>query len=73
MKCPYCGREMEAGSIQADNRLSWTPEGESPWGKTRWAKSPGSVELAPYYLLAPAEVEAFYCPDCRKIVIDVPE
>ncbi len=73
MKCPYCGCEMQNGIIQADNLLSWIPDGESSLGKTRWAKSPRSVVLAPYYFLQPAEVEAFYCSDCRKIVIDVPD
>ena len=49
MKCPYCGKEMELGQISADNLLSWTPEGESVRGGTRWAKSPNSIVLAKYY------------------------
>lgn len=70
MKCPYCGKEMQLGRICADNLLSWTPDGESASGATRWSKSPNSIVLAKYYLLAPASVDAFYCEDCKKIVID---
>ena len=71
MTCPYCNQEMKLGSIQADNLLSWTPEGESPKGATRWAKSSKSIVLAKYFLLSPAVVDAFYCPNCQKIIIDV--
>ena len=70
-KCPYCGKEMRLGQICADNLLSWTPDGERVSGATRWSKSPNSIVLAKYYLLAPASVDAFYCEDCKKIVIDV--
>jgi len=73
MKCPYCEKDMRPGSIGADNLLSWMPEGERATGGTRWAKSPNSIVLAKYYLLSPAAVQAFYCPDCKKIVIDVPD
>ena len=73
MKCPYCGKEMELGQISADNLLSWTPESESVRGGTRWAKSPNSIVLAKYYFLAPASVDAYYCGDCKKIVINVDE
>ena len=73
MKCPYCYKEMMIGQINADNLLSWTPEGESARGGTRWAKSPNSIVLARYYLLAPASVDAYYCEVCKKIVIDVAE
>lgn len=71
MKCPYCNSVMRLGSIQADNLLSWTPDGESPKGSTRWAKSPNSIVLAKYFMLAPAVIDAFYCPDCQKIIINV--
>ena len=71
MKCPYCSEEMCLGQICADNLLSWTPDGESMSGATRWAKSPNSIVLAKYYLLAQASVDAYYCEKCKKIVIDV--
>lgn len=71
MKCPYCNAQMKFGRIEADNRLTWTPDGERSMGKTRWAKSPNSIILAEYYLLTPALVEAHYCEQCGKIVIDI--
>lgn len=71
MICPYCNNDMNLGSIQTDNLLSWTPDGESPIGATRWAKSPNSIVLANYFMLVPAVIDAFYCPDCHKIIIDV--
>lgn len=40
-------------------------------GATRWAKNPNSIVLAKYYLLAQASVDAYYCEECKKIVIDV--
>lgn len=71
MNCPYCNKEMKPGTIQADNLLSWTPDGESQKGATRWSKSPNSITLAKYFFLTPAIVQAFYCTDCKKIVLDV--
>jgi len=71
MNCPYCGKEMRLGQICADNLLSWTPDGERASGGTRWRKSPNSIVLAKYYLLAEAAVDAYYCEECKKIVIDV--
>lgn len=71
MKCPYCNAEMRLGQIQADNLLSWTPDGEKVVGGTRWAKAANSIVLAKYYLLSPASVDAFYCDKCKKLIIDV--
>lgn len=71
MKCPYCNKEMRLGQIQADNLLSWTPDGERVSGGTRWARSPNSIVLAKYFLLTPAAVDAYYCDQCKKIVIDI--
>lgn len=71
MNCPYCGKEMRLGQICAGNLLTWTPDGEHARGGTRWAKSPNSIVLAKYYLLTQAAVDAYYCEECKKIVIDV--
>lgn len=73
MTCPYCKKEMKYGSISAYNRLSWTPEGERACGGTKWAKSPNGVVLAEYFLLGAATVDAAYCEECKKIVIDLEE
>ena len=61
---------MALGRIEAENVLQWIPEGERSRGGTKWAKSPNSIVLAKYYLIAPAAVEAYCCGKCRKIVIE---
>lgn len=71
MECPYCCKKMRLGQICADNLLSWTPQGESASGFTKWAKSPNSIVLAKYYVLAPASVDTYYCDECKKMVIDL--
>ena len=73
MNCPYCNVKMKLGQIEADNLLSWKPDGERSTGGTRWANSPNSIVLAKYFLLAPASVDAFYCKECKKIIIDISE
>ena len=70
MNCPYCGNGMAAGRIEAENLLQWIPDGEETRGGTKWAKSPNSIVLAKYYLLAPAAAAAYYCRACKKIIID---
>lgn len=32
MKCPYCNSDMKLGQIEADNLLSWKPDGEKSIG-----------------------------------------
>ncbi|MEA5136353.1 MAG: PF20097 family protein [Candidatus Fimivivens sp.] len=71
MECPYCSGSMKLGTIKADNLLSWTPDGESAEGFTRWATSPNGIVLAKYSLFYQATVDAYYCPTCNKIIIDV--
>lgn len=71
MKCPYCGKEMKEGYIQASSLLAWTPKNETPVGVTRWAKSPNSVTLAKWYGITDASIDACYCESCNKVIIDV--
>lgn len=42
---------LKRGHIQSGNLLSWTPEGESSMGISRWTKSPNSIVLANCSLL----------------------
>ena len=72
MECPYCNKEMRAGYIWTGSKgASWWDNennAENFWGmpnrvplfKGGWAAEG----------LGPA---AWYCADCRKIVMDVPE
>lgn len=71
MKCPYCEKEMTLGRIEAHELLQWIPSDDYARGSTVWAKAPRGIVLAKYFMLAPAEVEAFLCSECQKIVIDI--
>ncbi len=71
MECPYCNRNMSPGSIDVHDTLSWSPEGETRKGNTRFAISRNGILLAKYYLLVSASKEAFYCDHCKKIIMDV--
>ncbi|HBC31945.1 MAG TPA: hypothetical protein DC024_11980 [Clostridiales bacterium] len=75
MECPYCNKKMQLGAIEADNLLSWTPEGENKgrMGRIfRSDRSPNSVILAELNVFSGSTVKAYYCIDCKKIIIDVP-
>lgn len=69
--CPYCGKPSRKGYISAQNRLVWTPEKETNRGPTVWSTSRNSVVLSEYWLLKAAKVTAWYCEECKKIVIDI--
>lgn len=69
MECPYCKKEMRSGYIPSSNSsISWFPDEEYP----ARVLSDRAVPLArdPW---EGAVVRACYCPDCRRIVINVPE
>ncbi len=65
MKCPYCNSDMKLGQIEADNLLSWKPDGEKSIGGTRWAKSSNSIVLAKYYMFTPH----LYCVMRNMVII----
>lgn len=71
MECPYCKKEMQPGSIDVYDTLSWSPEGKTRKGTTKYAVAEKGIVLAKYALLFPASKEAYYCPSCKKIMIDV--
>ena len=60
VECPICKQQMLKGVIPAD-RLP-----------VRWRGDETEVRLSkPSFLCEKAE--AFYCPDCRQVLIPVPE
>ena len=62
MDCPFCGKEMKAGTIPSRDLLKWRESGiEDTWG--------GGIALCSWT----ESTKAFLCPDCRQIVIPVPE
>ncbi|MBQ7492721.1 MAG: hypothetical protein IJT76_09105 [Clostridia bacterium] len=60
MNCPYCKKEMRPGWIQSRDALGWS---EKKRAVPALAGLLAEVELL-------SATKAFYCPDCRKIVID---
>ena len=60
MDCPYCGKEMKVGTIPSGSR--WMDKSTMD----TWEGVPlcGGFESGP---------TAFFCSDCRQIVIPVPE
>lgn len=64
MKCPYCGEEMERGSIQSNGSTLIFSTREHPFCKLA---GKDDVQLARGL---DAEAEAHRCQSCKKILID---
>ena len=62
---------MQLGSIDAYDTLSWSPDGEYRKGISKYTIARNGILLAKYYLIQPATIKSFYCPDCKKIIIDL--
>jgi hypothetical protein len=71
MKCPYCDNEMNPGSIDVYDTLSWSPVGESRRGSSKFGVAMNGIVLARYHIICSSSKEAFFCPLCKKIIIDV--
>lgn len=71
MICPYCNNEMKLGTIDVYDTLSWTPDGESRKGPTKFSIAENGVVISKCSLLFPASKEAFYCPSCKKIIMNL--
>ena len=65
-KCPYCGKEMQAGTI---------PAMRDPvrWEKADCYDQPERVMLSTGSILNSVTAKAYYCEACQKIIVDVPE
>ena len=67
VKCPYCGKEMQEGTIPAvRDMVCW--EGGAQQGT--W---PERVTLSSAGILNSVTAKAYYCEACQKIIVDVPE
>lgn len=60
MDCPFCGKEMKEGTIPSG--VKWVEDGLDDWEGVPLAA--GLLGQSP---------KSFYCPDCRRIVLPVPE
>ena len=70
MLCPYCGKEMKRGIMSGDGRqgITWK-EGEKPAGFIDKLCGEGIVTVAKWKLTQ-FTIEADFCPDCKKMIID---
>ena len=70
MICPYCKNEMQKGILSGDGRapVTWKQGAEKTKLIDRIVGS-GTVTAARRTLTA-FTIEAFFCPDCRKMVFD---
>ncbi len=72
MECPYCHKEMRKGAIPAlqDYRVRWI-EGENydPY----YTAGHETVWLSEQSLLGTAYAEAWYCADCKTVIVPVRE
>ena len=72
MNCPYCGKEMKKGIMSCDGRqgLHWK-EGEK---KANFIDTLGGgcalTASKMHGLSVLIKLEANFCPDCKKMIID---
>lgn len=68
MKCPYCGKEMQKGYIQALSNILFVKEKHM---MKMLPSHDGEFNLARLSMgISAARIVSFYCPDCDKIMID---
>ncbi len=70
MLCPYCGKEMKIGIMSGDGRqgITWK-EGEGRAGLIDKLYGSGKITAAKWKLTQ-FTIEANFCPDCKKMIID---
>lgn len=66
MECPYCGEPMECGTISRDRYMTHWVAGER--GKGRLFR-----RRIPLLRMSMLDTEGFFCPKCKKVIIDVSE
>ena len=67
MICPRCNRDMEAGFVQAGNRMIWTKNKH----KFSLLTNPheGEKQLLPIFCWVLPALDAFYCQACDMLII----
>lgn len=78
MTCPYCGKEMEKGTLRSGGGNYFLPDGKKP----SWMRFPtiGYIERTRSIALPPDPWDmdlfanewpvAYCCRDCKKIIIE---
>jgi len=71
MICPFCGVNMSEGFVHnRGEALCWVPIGEKR-GWSFFSTSPHAVEFAKFSIFTGAKKTAFFCKQCKKVLIDV--
>ena len=71
MKYGYCNQRMEEGTIQsaANRQIYYLPKGKSvPIANKAQIKTDDGFILSKGLS---NKVKAYYCPDCKKVIIDL--
>ena len=63
MNCPFCGKEMRPGRIGSGDDVRWHDNADQEDFFARGIRLSGAFK----------PVEGFFCPDCRQIILPVPE
>ena len=72
-KCPWCGKEMEAGYIMGNRGIWWAPGRPDAWAK--WvsvAAAEGAIQLDTEGGLMDSRRTAWVCRDCGKMALNLP-
>lgn len=66
MQCPYCKKEMSSGSVVGDEyRLKWLPADK----KLLFGfLASGAIPVGTGDVVLKADVPAYFCEDCNKII-----
>ncbi|MGE5627908.1 MAG: PF20097 family protein [Solirubrobacterales bacterium] len=72
IQCPYCGRDMKKGLIQADGQhaMLWV-EADKKRSLSSQMNNSDCILLQQETFFYKASVDADYCDNCDKIVIEV--
>lgn len=65
MQCPFCGEEMERGYLKSSQRIHWGKE-------QKLGFIPDDIHLTKNFWQGFFEgnfVEAYYCKQCKKMII----
>ena len=69
MKCPYCGKELEAGYLKSSQRIFWGKERVLGFVRKdiRVTKNGLNGFFEGHF------AEAQYCSACQKIIVSLPD
>lgn len=66
MKCPCCGGEMTAGYIKSPKEIFWDTD-----PKIKFVAAKNGIKICEPDSWDGFYKQAFYCPACRRILIDL--